>query len=380
MKKLLVILLVLGMAAPVMAADWNFYGNARMNIGSYARDKNFVGSGTWGAGDGVNDDTDTYWHLQSNSRIGANVKASDAVSGRFELGLGSSVALRLIYGTWNFGAGWLRVGQDYTPADILYSNQIGAIKTDGDEDMLSTGMTYESRKPQIKLGIQGFELALIEPATGAPLNLSGNTYNGTDTTLPKIEAAYTFATDMFSIKPYVGYNSFDVETTGANQTSKSISSTLYGLAFKVMLGPAYINGNVVGGSNLGNYGIYTITPSLAIAGIGTASTANAVIDTGNSVQDADRVGGALVVGFKVNDMFTLEGGYGMVNDEVKAEGVTAKTSISTYYIQAAITLAPGVVIIPEYGLMDMGDLEVTGVADQDLGNVSYIAAKMQINF
>ncbi len=30
MKKLLVILLVLGLAAPAMAADWNFYASSRL--------------------------------------------------------------------------------------------------------------------------------------------------------------------------------------------------------------------------------------------------------------------------------------------------------------------------------------------------------------
>lgn len=370
MKKLLVILLVLGMAAPAMSAEWNFYGNARMNLGSYSRSKEWTGGSgaNWASNTPFNnDDTDTNWALQSNSRIGANVKASDAVSGRFELGIGSSVATRLIYGTWNFGPGKLVVGQDYTPADILYSNQIGALKTDGDEDMLSTGMTYESRKPQIKLAIQGFELALISPNTSTVAALP--TYTGTDTTLPKIEVAYSFATDMFSIKPYFGYNSTKVETTGASQDSEDVTSMIYGLAFKVMLGPAYINGNVLGATNPANYGLYTIAPA--------GSTA---MGFGTDTEDATRVGGAILVGFKVNDMVTLEAGYGLINDELKVSGVKTKTSISTYYIQAAITLAPGVIITPEYGMMDLGDLEVTNQADAKQGDMSYIAAKMQINF
>jgi len=381
MKKLLVFLLVLGMAAPAMAAEWNFYGSARMDLGSYSRDKEFVGTGgsNWAAGDGFNDDTDTNWAVQSNSRIGANVKASDEVSGRFEYGTGVNV--RLLYGVWNFGPGKLIVGQDYTPIDLLYSNQIGAIKTDGDEDMLSTGMTYESRLGQVKLNIQGFELALITPSTATGLNAGPNTYNGTDTTIPKIEVAYTFATDMFSIHPYFGYNAFDIETTAAaNQDKKSITSMVYGLGFKVNLGPAFIKGNVVGGSNVGNYGIYSIAPSFAVAGLGTISTNRYIIDTNDDVQDADRVGGAILVGFKVSDMVTLEAGYGMINDEVKAEGTTVKSAVSTMYINAAITLAPGVSVTPEYGMMDMGDLEVTGVDDIDLGSVSYIAAKLMINF
>jgi hypothetical protein len=367
MKKLLVILLVLGMAAPAMAAEWNFYGNARMNLGSYARSKEWTGGSgaNWASNTPFNnDDTDTNWALQSNSRIGANVKASDQVSGRFEYGTGVNV--RLLYGVWNFGPGKLIVGQDYTPIDILYSNQIGAIKTDGDEDMLSTGMTYESRLPQIKLNIQGFELALISPKTSTVADLP--TYTGTDTTLPKVEVAYTFATDMFSIKPYLGYNSTKVETTGASQDSEDVTSMVYGLAFKVMLGPAYINGNVIGATNAANYGLYTIAPA--------GSTA---IGYDTDTKDATRVGGAILVGFKVSDMVTLEAGYGMINDENKVGGVKTETSISTAYINAGITLAPGVIITPEYGMMDLGDLKVSGTKTKQ-GDISYIAAKMQINF
>lgn len=369
MKKLLVILLVLGMVAPAMAAEWNFYGHARMNIGSYERSEEWTGGSgaNWAASDGLNDDTDTNWALQSNSRIGANVKASDAVSGRFEFGTSSSnVATRLIYGVWNFGAGKLTVGQDYTPIDILYSNQIGAIKTDGDEDMLSTGMTYEGRQPQIKLAIQGFELALISPKTTSVAGTEA------DTTLPKIEVAYTFATDMFSIKPYLGYNAVEVEETGvADPQSEDITSMVYGLAFKVKLGPAYINGNVLAATNATNYGLYTIAPA--------ASSSIGVTAAGDT-EDADRMGGAIVVGFKVNDMVTLEAGYAMISDELEVDAVTTETEITTYYIQAAITLAPGVVITPEYGMMDLGDRDVTGAASVDQGELTYIAAKMQINF
>lgn len=373
MKKLLVILLVLGMVAPAMAAEWNFYGNARMHVGSYDRSEEFAGSGSFAAGDGFNSDRDTVWDLQGNSRIGANVKASDAVSGRFEFGISSSsVSSRLIYGVWNFGAGKLTVGQDYTPIDILYSNQISYADLGGDDDLLNCGMTYEGRKPQIKLAIQGFELALISPSTKVNLlfNNSGNTYADTDTTLPKIEVAYTFATDMFSIKPYFGYNSVDIETRDAANLSESIDSMVYGLAFKVKFGPGYVNGNVYGATNGANYGLTSLVRNDAFVGLDATGT-----------EDDAQLGGALVLGFKVNDMITLEAGYGMIQDEIDvATGITAETAMTSYYLQAAITLAPGVVITPEYGMLDLGDLEVTGDPDEKLGDCTYFAAKLQINF
>ena len=41
MKKLLVFLLVLGLAAPAMAGDWYFYGSARTHLGYYIGRREF---------------------------------------------------------------------------------------------------------------------------------------------------------------------------------------------------------------------------------------------------------------------------------------------------------------------------------------------------
>jgi len=406
MKKLLVLILVLGMAmpaifvAPVAAAEWSLYGSARMSIGTYDRSKEWAkASDQFIASDGVNSDTDTLWFLQSNSRVGANVKASDAISGRFEYGASSGNAnIRLLYGVWNFGMGKLVVGQDYTPIDTLLSNQIGATVLDGDDDMLKAGMTYEGRHPQIKFNIQGFELALIKPSTTiatsalstgylpgttytTPVTVTGSDGNdytiagglssaGTsvDTTLPKIEVAYTYATDLFSIHPYLGYNSVDAESAGVGQRSKSIDSMVYGLNFTVTPGPAFIKGNIVFATNPSNYGMLTLLP--AFVGVNSAG----------STEDADVWGGAILAGYKINDMFTVEAGFGTLKSEQKIDGVKGETDIKTYYVNCTINVAPGFFVVPEYGYWDQGDYKETGSAKTKLGDCSYFAAKLQINF
>ncbi len=74
---------------------------------------------------------------------------------------------RLLYGTWNFGAGALTVGQDYTPATfLLYSNMSGDMGFGADEIMLTTAIPYISRRPQLKLTFGGFQVAVIEHNTG----------------------------------------------------------------------------------------------------------------------------------------------------------------------------------------------------------------------
>jgi hypothetical protein len=43
-------------------------------------------------------------------------------------------------------------------------------------------------------------------------------------------------------------------------------------------------------------------------------------------------------------------------------------------------LYPGVFLVPEIGYRDYGDLEETGAADEDLGDLWYAGIKWQIDF
>jgi hypothetical protein len=70
----LAVVMVFIFTTPAMAADWVFYGSARMTTFSDDVDPQAAG---------VNSDTDTQWEVQGNSRIGARVTAGE-VSGRFE--------------------------------------------------------------------------------------------------------------------------------------------------------------------------------------------------------------------------------------------------------------------------------------------------------
>ncbi|WP_287036702.1 hypothetical protein [Desulfobacter sp.] len=58
--------------------------------------------------------------------------------------------------------------------------------------------------------------------------------------------------------------------------------------------------------------------------------------------------------FAVNDMLTLEAGYGYIHDEIDDNAWTGSESniAQSYYLQAPITLAPGVTVTPEVGMID----------------------------
>jgi len=370
MKKTIAILaafaLVVGFAATVAAADWSFYGSARMSTFSNSWDKGDVRA---------YDDTDTRWALQTNARIGASVDAGD-VGGKFEYGTsGGNANIRQLYGTWNFGSGELLVGQTYTPITFLASGQVEG----DDQGLLNFGEKYAGRQGMIQLKFGGFKVALVSPSATAPV-IAGSTvtYMGVtlsplgygsdvDVTLPKIELAYKFSTDMFYVEPYAGYQTFDV--VNALDDDISVDSWIFGVNGGVTLGMATIKANFYFAQNMGPYG----------AGTGTLAGQPGPNTTGDDFEDNDEMGGLLLANFKFSDMIGLEAGIGYVSQEIDFGSATIEETTMAYYLNVPITLADGVYVIPEVGRYDYGDLEADG-AKIDLGDETYIGAKWMINF
>jgi len=348
MKKLLVLLaavaFVVAFTVPSMAADWGFYGSARMAT--------FMNDVT-PAAPATQSDDDLLWDLQGNSRIGASVKAG-AIGGLFEYG--STPNLRQLYGTWNFGGGELLLGQGYTPVFYLVSNQVWG----ADNDLVAYGGIYSGRIPMIQLSMGGLKIALVKPVAAG--GITG--YADTDTTMPKLEVAYSFKAGPVSLKPMFGYNSYDEEDTVTGR-SESLSSYILGLGFSGGFGPAYVKGSIYMGQNLGQYGFYQDAD-------GSADW------TGTNVADNDSMGYQLVVGFKASDMITVEGGFGSVDSELDLPG-TWEDEATAYYVNATINLAKGCFIVPEFGVLDHKDQTANGVKTEE-GDTTYFGAKWQINF
>ena len=357
MRKLLVLLsaiaFVVAFTVPAVAADWAWYGHARMLTFQTDLDKYKSGLGV--------DDSDLTWDKSTSGRFGANVKAGE-VTGRFEAKMSDDTALRLLYGTWNFGAGALTVGQTYGPVNFFPSGMVY-----GDNSMVSYGAPYGGRVPQIMLTLMGgaLKIALIKPNV-----VSAGTPTETDTTLPKIELAYKLKAGPASLYFFAGMNSHDDNTiVGTTETEVSVDSNVFGVGFRIPFGPLYINGNVYMSTNPGNYGLAT-----------TAAVSSAALDAAGCVQDADSMTYALIVGYKISDMLKFEAGYGFVDGEQTVDGVTSENEKTFMYAQLPITLAKNVFIIPEIGSADFGDLKATGSAAVDQGEMSYFGAKWEIRF
>jgi hypothetical protein len=435
MKKLLVLIaaaiFVAGSVMPVMAqdkAEWSFYGSARMWTAYLWRDfKVPTGSSAVLGSPGIEgfDDNELIWDLQSNSRFGANVSFGN-VGGRIEYGHtgdpGGNVTNRLMYGTWNFGPGTLLFGQDYTPLFFPISDQCGLVG--GDCGLIFWGTVYSGRVPQAKLTMGGLKVGLMKPdmvqklpgntvlevinqpgttvvpvgalAPGGPLFApgvllsdatdpttgirlreiarQGFTFVETDAKLPEIEATYTFNVGPAAILVGGGYKTYDVRgiVNGIERTY-SVDAWLLNAAARTNWGPFYVNASLAIGQNIGDYGFTADIPA--------AGKSAAYIAQSDSIEDADNILAALVLGFRMSDTIKFEAGLGYVNGErVIRPGVEDEYTTMAYYLQMAWSPVKNVFIVPEVGYADYGDRERTGAADLDLGDAKYVGIKWQINF
>ena len=240
MKKLIGIFaafaMVLSCAMTAAAAEWNFYGNAR--VGTFVHDTDNPGAA----------DTQTLSeNLQSNSRIGAKVKVSDELRGRFEYGTGVNV--RHLFGEWDFGAGKLLVGQTYTPMEYGVSNQV----FNDDNGLGDYGSTSVGRNPMIRLTFGGFKIAAVAPEED-DLGTGGTIEHD----LPKIEAAYAFDFDNIAFEIGAGYNEYEI-ISGAQ--TYDVDSWVISLGAEASFGAFYCLGSVYTGENLGSYGFDTASDS-----------------------------------------------------------------------------------------------------------------------
>jgi len=362
MKKFIVAIAVLAMFAGTAqaAGDWDFYGSARVSTFYSNTDVN----PTVAVPAGVSGDTVYAQGVQANSRIGANVKVSDELSGRFEYGTGVNV--RLLYGVWNFGAGSLLAGQDYTPIRFPGSNQTYAT----DNGLGGWGELGSSRAAQLKLRFGAFQIAAVAPTSTYALNTTNNAVNvtaGTELTMPSIQAKYIFSGDNWQVGVAAGYQTFDIEI---GVFSDDVASYVLGVGGSVNLGALSFGANVHGGQNAGNISSVGVNNTLIAAAGQNDGMAFYNAATG-TFTDNESFGFKMTAAYAVNDMIGLELGYGQMTTEYD-NVVGSDDDVVAYYFQAPITLAPGVVVVPEIGMIDYKE------AGQQ--EIAYFGAKWQINF
>jgi hypothetical protein len=364
MKKLTILIAALALvcfSVPAMAADWNFYGSARMQT-TYMSDDFDDTTNPAGTDD---KDSSTLWNLQSNTRFGARVKA-EKLAGRMEFGVNeSSITSRLLFGEWNFGAGKLLVGKDYTPGAsqfISSSIQSGRSESPGDDqNILGYGAFYGGRVGQIKLSFGGFSVALIDSTTSTSAFTGGT--GDVDDYLPKLQAEWGMAFDTWNFSIAGGAQTYTIEDVTVGGGTEDVDVTSY----------------FASGMGAWNIGAFTLKAALSYAqngGNAGWTAAAGTWDGDDDVDDAKTFQGALVGVFRMSDMLAFEGGFGYRQNKYDANVAQDKTKLWQAYVQALWTMAPGVYLMPEVGYIDQGK----NTADADTGSTMYLGAKWQIDF
>jgi hypothetical protein len=420
MKKLfiLVVAIVMAFAAlPAFAqdkADWAFYGSVRMwtaweqvdsdappQLTSLSPGAGIPGfqvavsrARAYSIGGDLQSDGDLAWMLQGNSRIGANVKWGN-ISGAFEYGhsggwgvdsASGNPSLRLLYGMWNFGPGQLEIGQDYGSYFYLVSNLCGP---GGQEcNGIGFGSIYPGRLPMIRLIFGGLKLSLEATRTTGSFNtinigaanataqtpfLTNNVPIETDWLLPRLAASYTFNAGPGQF--FIGgqYNQLkEIYSVGGVERDNTVDGWTLGAGTKLSFGPFYTNATVQYGYNPNNVGSgpATLYPSVQLYDV-----------TVDRNEDAKYMAAQLILGFKLTDAMTFEGG--VIWQSGKVQTVATENSVKqdtwTYYLQMVWSPTKNFFIIPEIGVVDYTKLK-TDLGDLNYGKMSWLGVKWQINF
>jgi hypothetical protein len=411
MRKLIVLLVagafLAAFTVPAMAAEWSFFGDSKFH--TYWVEES---SESLGAPGNIFDDEDLFWGRSAGVAVGASVTAGD-IGGYFmlrpiEAGFTMDGDFSLMYGTWNFGAGTLLVGRAMGPVNFFPSNMVFL----DEHGMVGLGGVFTYFKPLIALKFSGdygqIHLAAVEPQTstrvfpvpGGAQDMQGmvrNPWNSQDwlteatitgmgdcdTDLPKLEASYGHSFGPVSFSLMGGWQSYEERNTATDKTY-DIDSWIVGLGVKTSFGPLYINGVVTTGQNENEY---MCEWQQGDDGIRYDAVRDEMIDN-------ETDGFNIVAGVKVNDMLTIEAGYGWLEHELDMHsgyiGPNAmEDDTETIYIQAVITLAKGVTITPEIGKIDWGENNISGnasgtgawgAAGGDEGDMVYYGAQWRIQF
>jgi len=392
MRKLLVLMaagaFLVAFTVPAIAADWEF--NGRVAFRTFMADNSKEVPGYYGGAGGPEDDSDLYWGRYVDNWIGATVTAGD-ITGRFMYrpleaqvqGAGGDFAqlsASYDFGTWSF-----LIGKDLGPVNYFPSGQVYL----DDMGLVGFGGIFTYFKPLVQATFGNFKIALAEPETpgnvvmpwgvpGMQNSNSGGISDETgaaiapddyDTSLPKIEASYSFVVGPASLSVMAGYQSFDA-VVYAPSKEYGVDSYIFGVGFKIPFGALYVNGDIFMGQNLGQY--------QTTFQIGQD---DAVYDSAaDEIKDTETMGYCLVVGYKLSDMYSLEIGYGYLEHEADMTG-TWEDDNTAWYVQLPINVAEGVQITPEVGMIDYGDVQWFGAAAKtEEGDSTYYGARWQICF
>ena len=387
MRKLFVLFAAVALAfafATPAKADVSISGYAAFN--TYIIDVDYPGA--------TYDTSDTIWTMDRFcSRLTFAFKEGP-FGATVELRPFTANMVRHWWATWNFGAATLGIGQFWAPDFQSISTAKYDCGTPGG-DYGDMGGSVRAEMVQLQFG--GLKIAAAPPVTdvseetaadyvvslpadagttwapvSAPFTDGSILYSvpgsGFDTiaetSLPKLMASYNLNVAMVGLNFFGAYQSYDqVDSAGK---SYGIDSYSVGANATLGFGPLTVAALLWTGTNITELGYSTI---------GFAAVYDS---TSDSIKDADYMGYGLNLSYKVNDAWTVTGGYYAGESELDLPGTWEDPS-AAYFVNATWRVAKNVYISPEFAVEDKDDITEDGVVTEE-EETTYIGVYWQIKF
>ena len=317
MKKVLFSLIMALVAVPVFAVEFES-GDFKANIYGEIYGDAFY---TYSEGYGESSNSFGSQTFVGSSLLGVELSYGN-VSATFEAGLGDPV--RKYFLTYRIGGSedhYLVVGRDTTIAAYSF----GMVSNDF-QALNDLGTLADNRRLQIRYGLNGFELAVIIPSLGGAWNADNTDDTGyklsiTDTegnplytvfnVLPRIELAYTYATNALEFKVFGAYGAYMYSDNSKIASDKVFHSYNVGFGGQANFGNSFLQFTGWYGANLdlmdalSNYQSRTVSIDPL-----NNKKISMFLENGTKAENIQSAGVAIGLGHTFNEKYTPQIGVG----------------------------------------------------------------------
>lgn len=318
MKKVLFSLIMALFAVPVFAVEFES-GDFKANIYGEIYGDAFY---TYSEGYGESSNSFGSQTFVGSSLLGIELSYGN-VSGTFEAGLGDPV--RRYFLTYRIGGAedhYLVVGRDTTIAAYSF----GMVSNDF-QALNDLGTLADNRRLQIRYGLNGFELAVVIPSLGGSWNadntddtgyklsitdIEGNPLYTVFNVLPRVELAYTYATDALEFKVFGAYGAYMYSDNSKIASDKVFHSYNVGFGGQANFGNSFLQFTGWYGANLdlmdalGNYKSRVV----AADPVNVNKISMFLEDGVTKAENIQSAGVAVGIGHTFNDKYTPQIGVG----------------------------------------------------------------------
>jgi len=283
------------------------------------------------------------YRLQSNTRAGVKFKIEN-ISAQFELGIYSSVYLRLACVSMDYGTFRITLGQTYSP----YSWFAGGDYAD-DNNMIGFGAAYDGRIPQVRLDAHGFYLTFMTESrntTGITDGGSSGSVSDTTALAPKTAAGYDFAAGGTILGLGGAFNAVKINDPVSAADGKILASwLLYGHA-NAVLGDFTLKANAIYGVNSGNFGLMNITNPDTLGSKSGYSFPSSVVQSGSGLEPTRVIAGYINPSCMLTPSLSAGAGVGFA--QADNDTFSKKDSQVAYFINFRYTITNCFSILPEF--------------------------------